>query len=361
MPQLRVYRSFIKRAADSGKYLIIWDEKRRYEGQFKGFDPQGEFVILANVKIKDESEEIESPEILIPIENIKVVSTETEEEYAKRRAAKSKIKEGYIMPGVTEETVKKITGAWENLIKVKEEETEGANEPAPLKQEEKIDRATAAPEKQVPSAEKTDSNAGTETAAGLQTKQAQANDLVSVLEEDVDTASLSSSTKELVEKLKAVEKEPGEPATPVKKESESVKLEETAPAIEAIPKIEVEEPKKSEDLIIPEPKVEVKEAGQVEQVRQAKTVPEQDKQKRIPQPQPSRAEAAKPATAVIEEKSRKAASSTLFKEQKVGKPEIPKRRVDIGTLILDVIIVVLSIVAIGILAVTLFNIRLPFF
>lgn len=360
MPQLRVYRSFIKKAADSGKYLIIWDDRRRYEGQFKGFDPQGEFVILANVKIKDENEEIESPEILIPIENIKIVSTETEEEYARRRAEKSKIRTGYIMPGVTEESVRAIESSPESLYKVREEDEKDASEPEVSVKEQKTAPQPAPPREESSADRKTE--AALEPAGkDIQTEKAPDTDLVSVLEEDVDTNVLSTSTRELVEKLKLKEAETKETANLAGAEQEKARLEETAPAIEEIPKIEVAERERKEGLLIPEPKVEVKENVRVDRPQPQKVMSEQQKQAKPAQPQQKPADTAKPATAVIEEKSRKAASSTLFKEQKVGKPEIPKRRVDVGTLILDIIIVILSIVAIGILAITLFNIRLPFF
>lgn len=368
MPQLRVYRSFIKKAADSGKYLIIWDEKRRYEGQFKGFDPQGEFVILVDVKIRDESEEIESPEILIPIENIKIVSTETEEEHKKRRLQKTEVRTGILMPGVSLESVETVS-----VPKPDELKEVSVEEPLQVSLEEKKpeEKTEKLPEKALEEVKPIELEKPQEPLEKPELKEVPAEeakslpveeDLVSVIEKDVDTSVLSQETKELIERLskKELETEQGVQIEKAKPEIVEEKLEETSPVVEQVAEIERVDAGK-EEIVIPKPQLEVNQTKKQAEAPLQKPAPQIEKTVEAPKSVESKQEVQKKATAVIEEKSKKAAASPLFKESKVKKPEIPKRRVDIGTLILDIIIVILSIVAIGILAVTLFNIKLPFF
>lgn len=370
MPQLRVYRSFIKKAADSGKYLIIWDDKRRYEGQFKGFDPQGEFVILVNVLIKDETEEIESPEILIPIENIKIVSTETESERSRRRKLKAEVESGILMPGVTPESVKDISAhkpeklffkpeqifqkeskeSFEGEIQSKKTEKSAENklEKVPtLETEEKKEAILLPQEKSEKKPEIQGENIGEEKIAG--------EELVSVIDKEFDASILSPETRELIEKLslqkKAKEDRPSSEALKSSKVSE-----ETSPNVEIMPTIETVKQPMNSQIVIPKPEILPNETFKKSEVSAQTKQNEETVEKVEPKEFQS-----KTTTAVIEEKSKKAASSTLFKKAAASKPEIPKRRIDLGTLILDIIIVILSIVAIGILAVTLFDIKLPFF
>lgn len=373
MPQLRVYRSFIKKAADTGKYLIIWDDKRRYEGQFKGFDPQGEFVILVDVKIRDENEEIESPEILIPIENIKIVSTETEEEHKKRRALKLNVSKGILMPGVSEENLGEISAPMPQEIVI-ETETKAGNEiskvstsPLTVEKEEKAEELekplvesikpeTSKPAEEVKPIEETEPKAEEKSLA------TEEEDLVSVIDKEIDTTVLSPETKELIEKISqkitsAEQDSSLEP--PAKEETVPQQIIKEEPVIEKIEKEVQPEVKVPGPEITPESGL--KKTTEGEKVATSDTVSQALKVSQPAGEKPAKSEKPSLTTAVIEEKSKKAANAKIFKESKVKKPEIPRRKVDIGTLILDIIIVILAIVAVGILAVTLLNIKLPFF
>jgi hypothetical protein len=361
MPQLRVYRSFIKKAADMGKYLIIWDEKRRYEGKFKGFDPQGEFVILVDVLIKDENEEIESPEVLIPIENIKIVSTETEEERRKRLASQREIQTGLLMPGVKPETVTSIPVAAPEVIKVEEnvlkeqaeekyKEKPAAIEPQEIKEPEKPAQVEDKFEQKIEEVESIPKTVSTKTSEKEEQPEKE-DTLVSVLESDVDTSILSQETKELIEELsrKAA-------ARAVTETKEQVDQEVTA---SPLPKVEVLEEKTSPKIVIPEVELKPETTISEKTVPPAQSAPKPAAESKV-ETKSEPAVTKKTATAIIEEKSKKAAASRIFAEQKTKKPEIPKRKVDIATLILDILIVILGIVAIGILAVTFLGIKLPF-
>lgn len=374
MPQLRVYRSFIKKAADSGKYLIIWDDKRRYEGRFKGFDPQGEFVILVDVLVRDENEEIESPEILIPIENIKIVSTETEEERRKRIASQKEIQTGVLMPGVKPEAVAEIPVpapekvASEEVVPQKEPVVEQAEKlsvpsaPMPPKAEaepEKKEEAEAESrkmEQEAVSAGLTPEEKAFEEKTQPEKKEANKEDtLVSVLESDVDTSILSGETRELIEELSK--------KAAVRPEGEKVEAAEPGPAPVAEASAVKEKPEPQPAKPSPEVKPEAavqKTSSATESAYGTKAAPAAGVRAEARQPVSAEPETKKAATTIIEEKSRKAASSKIFAEGKTKKPDIPRRKVDIATLILDILIVILGIVAIGILAVTFLGIKLPF-
>lgn len=352
MPQLRVYRSFIKKAADSGKYLIIWDDQRRYEGLFKGFDPQGEFVILTDVTIVDKQEEIYAPETLIPIENIKIVSTETEEQRKRRLESKVEVAVGTLMPGKTIEEVEKIEVKKPEKIEEPKEVSEFVPEPAtkPLStvEQKKPSEEEVLPkeEPKLVEIEKREELKPEEEKPAVKPESKEEGDFVSVIEKEVDDTLLSTETRELLkeisEKAQAFEKKENQ-MEPKKN------FEATAPSIE------LEKPVEPEISIIEDKKKEfpgVKEEPQkVEKTEQTKT---------LTATAPKTEEPKGKTPKVIAEKSEKVARSKFFAKAETKKPELPKRKVDIGTIILDVIIVILGIIAIGLLVVTVLGIRLPF-
>jgi small nuclear ribonucleoprotein (snRNP)-like protein len=353
MPQLRVYRSFIKKAADTGKYLIIWDDQRRYEGVFKGFDPQGEFVILSDVTIIDKQEELHAPETLIPIENIKIVSTETEEQRKRRLESKVEVAVGTLMPGKTIEEAERIEVKKPEKIEEPKEITEFIPEPEPkpreIVEEEKpvVEEAFSEEEQKPAEAEAQEALKPEAQEPASKPETREEGDFVSVIESEVDTSLLSPETRELL-------KEISEKAAAVEKKEEPVEVpkkdfEETAPAIEPVkpaePEISIIEDKKTE---VPGLKEEPQKVEKVEPAKTAVTPATKAEEPKGKTPK------------VIAEKSEKAARSKFFAKAETKKPELPKRKVDIGTIILDIIIVILGIVAIGLLVVTVLGIRLPF-
>jgi|GEM_PF-7084672 len=372
MPQLRVYRSFIKKAADSGKYLIIWDDKRRYEGRFKGFDPQGEFVILVDVLIKDENEEIESPEILIPIEDIKIVSTETEEERRKRLASHREVQTGVLMPGVKPETIaeisvpapEKVTS--ESVMPQKEPKLKETEEPsipklpeieAAAPGEEVEAEPLRAEEKKAFEELKPEMDVFEEKSLPEKQEERKEDTLVSVLESDVDTSVLSSETRELIKEL----------SKKAALQPDSQKIEapippETVPAAQTPTVEEKVSPQavKSGAEVKTEATAAKKTTSSTETTSHQQATTAAEPVAEVRQTASGETAPRKAATTIIEEKSKKAASSRIFAEGKAKKPDIPKRKVDIATLILDILIVILGIVAIGILAVTFLGIKLPF-
>lgn len=399
MPQLRVYRSFIKKAADSGKYLIIWDERRRYEGLFKGFDPQGEFVVLSDVTIYDGDERISSPEILIPIEDIKIVSTETEEERNKRLSSKVKLSTGILMPGVTKEEIGEIKTPLPEEIKEAPEAEEIREEP------EKVEKA-------IEEKEESSSEGFSRFPFETEEKPSVSKELVSAVEEPKPSVEVETPEEEPVEKIsepvvQAVEEEKKEPA---EKDSENVfssvleaepdtsvlspetrellqkfteKLQETPEVKSSVeetkPEIRIDAGEKTEISILEEEKSKIAGQTHIEETRvvepvEAPSVSTQPAPAQTPEPaakvqaagpettpKPAPEVSPKPKTTeIIEKKSEKAASSKFFAKSEKKKPVVPKRKLDLGTLILDILIVILGILAIGILAVTILGIKLPF-
>ncbi len=392
MPQLRVYRSFIKKAADSGKYLIIWDERRRYEGLFKGFDPQGEFVVLSDVTIYDGDERISSPEILIPIEDIKIVSTETEEERNRRFASKLKLSTGILMPGVTKEEIEEIKTPLPEEIKEAPEAKEIREEPEkaekaieekeeisfegfsrfPLETEEPVsavEEPKSSVEVEAPKKEPVEKISepvvqATEEEKKEPGEKESENVFSSVLEAEPDTSVLSPETRELLQKFTEKLQE-----TPEVKSS----VEETKP------EIRIDAGEKTEISILEEEKSKIAGQTHIEETRvvepvEAPSVSTQPAAAQTPKPaakvqaagsettpKPAPEVSPKPKTTeIIEKKSEKAASSKFFAKSEKKKPVVPKRKLDLGTLILDILIVILGILAIGILAVTILGIKLPF-
>ncbi len=309
MAQLRVYRSFIKKAADEGKYLIIWDDSRRYEGVFKGFDPQGEFIILTEVTIRDAGESIFSPEILIPIGAIKVVSSETEAERTRR------LEEEKAKGALTETPVSSVKEIEKELL-----------QPPQIEVKEKVK----------PSVE------GVEQVETSEPEEAAPETIVTAKEEAVEKPELSEETKAIVEEVTTgVEKEveAGIPPEIARKDVMPVEKRSEAEKIEGVAAGEVEK------------KIE-KAAGVTEKPIEKKPIETAENE---------RAKKVQARLKAISEESQKAAKSPYFSKKEEAKPaEVPKRRIDIGTLILDIIIVILAVIAVLIAVVAIFGIKLPF-
>lgn len=310
MAQMRVYRSFIKKAADEGKHLLIWDDSRRYEGVFKGFDPQGEFVILTDVTIKDAGESIFSPEILIPISTIKIVSSETEEERTRRlKEEKSKV-------SLTEAPAPAIEKVRREPLQPPQIEVK--EEVRPLAEE--LER----PEEVKP---------GEVTGAKAPVSE----------QEVAEKPGLSEETRAIVEEM----------VTRVREESEAevspeVAEEKVSPAETPSEAAEIEE-------VVPgEVEKKLEKAKEIAE----KPIAEKAASAEVPDEKAKKVQARLKA---ISEESQKVSRSPYFSRKKEAKPAVvPKRRIDVGTLILDVIIVILAVIAVLIAVVAIFGIKLPF-
>ena len=62
---------------------------------------------------------------------------------------------------------------------------------------------------------------------------------------------------------------------------------------------------------------------------------------------------------VVQRKSAQVSASTFFSQEEAGPPVVPSRRVDIGTLILDILIGILVLVAIAIVVMWFLRVKLP--
>lgn len=430
MAQLRVYRSFIKKAADEGKLLIIWDEARRYEGMFKGFDPQGEFLILTDVTIKDADQTITSPEILIPIETIKIVSSETEEEKARRLAGAVAPPAAQAAPSVPlaqppaappppeparPEVVEPVAPPAPSWFETEPSfGSEPAGERAVVEPEVSAPEVTGvAPE---PAGEVATSEEAAEPAfeaapgvasggAGLAGKPEVPEEALEpareVAAETAESAAkLSEATRSLIEELtaaaeeKVAEEKPREvagfeaPAYRVVEQPEekpAMKLEETHPSVEpplpggvrAEARIEEAAEKAPVAPTPPLAGVTPVSPSTIEERLAEKAAPGEavapaapavstpvapEPVEKAPAPAAEKEEAVSEKARKISEKSKKASRSPFFAGKKqVTTTAVPKRKVDIGTLILDIMIVILAIIAVLIGVVAIFGIKLPFF
>lgn len=399
MAQLRVYRSFIKKAADEGKHLIIWDESRRYEGSFKGFDPQGEFLILTDVKIRDSGQIINSPEILIPIETIKVVSSETEEDKSLRikmetvvaatiktqeaesakTPASTAVEEGVAKPFLDETAKPGPTyekASFEPpVLEPAPEATIPAEETVPEVEETPAAEVYIKPESEIevegPVLEKEKEKEGKETAP-LEEKMLP-EELSEVPPKEQEFAGISSETRALIEELttslekketaeakrealleitagkpELVEETPAAPSTEIETIQPAAVTKEEATASTSVVSVETSQ---IEEKLTKGAKAEMPPSPVLEK----KPTLDEAKAPEALVEMPDKAR-------VISEKSKTVSRSPFFATKKDAKASmVPRRRLDIGTLILDIMIVILAVIAVLIAVVAIFRVKLPFF
>lgn len=300
MSSKRIYQHFIKRTAAEGKSIVAWDNNRRYEGVFRSFDPTGEFVILSDVWVSEGEETIFVSEMLLPLDSLTIVSAGlpvTEEE-----APPAKVPEIKEAPSVEEKPAPSLSPekeeAFREVMEKKEEEVpeEAAAKVTPLKEEAK-EEVKETPVKTPPQEEK---------------------------------------------KVEPKKEEETQPFTlPEKKPSRLSGLKKLFRRGEKKPKKELAPP------VPPTPAAAKKEERST--IGWARRVPRFPVKPGKPPVPPQ----------VIQRKSAEVSASSFFSQENMEAPSVPSRRVDIGTLILDILIGILVLVAIAIVIMGFLKVKLP--
>ncbi len=298
MSSKRIYQHFIKRTAAEGKSIVAWDNNRRYEGVFRSFDPTGEFVILSDVWVSEGEETIFVSEMLLPLDSLTIVSAGlpvSEEEVSLAEAPQ--VKE---VPSVEEKPI----------FSLSPEKEEAFREVMEKKEEEVSEEAAAK---------------------------------VTPLEEEVKRETPVEIPPQGEEKVEPKKEEETQPFTlPEKK----------PPRLSRIKKLFSRGEKKpeKEELAPPVPPTPAaakkEERSEVGWARRVPRFPVKPGKPPVP-PQ------------VIHRKSAEVSASSFFSQENLQAPTVPSRRVDIGTLILDILIGILVLVAIAIVIMGFLKVKLP--
>ncbi len=320
----KFYRSFIKKAADEGRVIVVWDGNRRYEGTFKGFDPTGDFLVLSDVSIAEKEETLFGSEIILPLDILTVVSAgiPTGEPTPVRRVAHE---ESFAPQEAQREVLPSV---------------EVSKEVPPISQESIKEEAKAIlPEKK---AEKPVASPSTVTSPVPKEKFSLLN-LLPWRKSSLKVEEVAGVKPTPVFEGKIFEK-PITPKPGTPKPVTSTGVSAPSPPSPLLPKKEgigresvkeVTKPSPTTPKVVPAPE-EVKPQTQ-------KVTP------RIVPPE------------VIEKKSAQVSTSQFFTESKgIETPSLPQRKFDIGTLILDILIVLLTLVAISIAVMGFLHVKLPF-
>jgi hypothetical protein len=303
MSSKRIYQHFIKRTAAEGKSIVAWDNNRRYEGVFRSFDPTGEFVILSDVWVSESEETIFVSEMLLPLDSLTIVSAG--------------------LPVSEEEVPPKVS-----VPEVKEAPPQVEEKPSPTLSPEKEEAFREVMEKkeEVPEVTKAEVTPLKEEA-----KEEKKEEEVQTLEEKEE------------EKKAPPKEELTQPFTiPEKKPSRLSGLKKIFRRGEKKPPKEALAPP-----VPPTPAAAKKEERST--VGWARRVPRF----------PTRAGKPPVPPQVIQRKSAEVSASNFFSQENLETPTVPSRRIDIGTLILDILIGILVLVAIAIVIMGFLKVKLP--
>lgn len=298
MSSKRIYQHFIKRTAAEGKSIVAWDNNRRYEGVFRSFDPTGEFVILSDVWVSEGEETIFVSEMLLPLDSLTIVSAG---------------------------------------LPVSEEE-------APLVKVPEVKETPFGEEKPTPSLSREKEEAFREVMEKKEEEVSEEAAKVTPLKEEAKEEAKEVAVKAPPEegKLEPKKEEETQPFTlPEKKPSRFSGLKRFFRRGEKKPKKELAPPAP------PTPAAAKKEERSA--VGWARRVPRFPVKPGKPPVPPQ----------VIQRKSAEVSTSSFFSQENLEAPNVPSRRVDIGTLILDILIGILVLVAIAIVIMGFLKVKLP--
>lgn len=368
MSSKKIYQQFIRKTASEGKSIVAWDASRRYEGVFKQFDPTGEFVILINVWVSEGQETIFVSEMLLPLDSLTIVSAglpietfeeETYEEFGAVYPAEVSPEAG--VPSVPQPPMEGDTAfAFSQTEPVEkssypvEKPKEPASEVSPPVETEAsklINLPTPPPSSEAPVEPAPFEPPVTSQPAVVSTASSGTSKL--------ETALPTSGKGEVVaeQKMKTTSAEIKEP----EEKKEDVFEEKTAP----MQKVKAgfgKLPGFFQKVFKRKPKQEYPQ----DVARKIPPTPayRSSQPKRIFPPVPPRptVPATPPPTAhpqVIQRRSAQVSTSSFFAQPAPTQAAIPKQKVDIGTLILDILIGILTLVVIAIVAMGFLGIKIP--
>ncbi len=367
MSSKKIYQQFIRRTASEGKSIVAWDANRRYEGVFKQFDPTGEFVILANVWVSEGQETIFVSEMLLPLDSLNIVSAglpietfeeETYEEF------------GAVYPTeVSQEAETPLTfqSAMETEKTLTSSPTETGERSASLVERSKESDSTAqmpidsATSKLVNLPLTSTSSPPTAPDESISAQSSAPSVFTSGTSKSATVPPSSKEAKIAAEPL--VTTSPGEVKSSDEKKDETQE-EKTAPiqkvktGFEKIPRFFQKVFKKkakqeySQDVARKIPPTPAYRSSQPR--RTFPSVPPVSPRVTVPGTPPP---AAHPQ--VIQRRSAQVSTSSFFSQPVPYQADIPKQKVDIGTLILDILIGILTLVVIAIVAMGFLGIKIP--
>lgn len=366
MSSKKIYQQFIRKTASEGKSIVAWDASRRYEGVFKQFDPTGEFVILTNVWVSEGQETIFVSEMLLPLDNLTIVSaglpieTFEEETYEEFGAVyPAEISPETRVPSVSQPTMEGDTAFTFSQAESFEEpayQVEESKEPKPETSpsvESALSKLINLPT--VSSEKPTEPAASEPPVASQPMVVPTAPSETSKLEKLAPAAVESETTAE--QKAKTTSSEIKEP-----EEKEGETLEEKTAPIQKVKagfgklpgffnkvfkkKPMQEHPQNLARKIPPTPAYRYSQPKHI-----FPPVP----------PKPTAPVAPSPTThpQVIQRRSAQVSTSSFFAQPVPSQAAIPKQKVDIGTLILDILIGILTLVVIAIVAMGFLGIKIP--
>ncbi len=366
MSSKKIYQQFIRKTASEGKSVVAWDASRRYEGVFKQFDPTGEFVILTNVWVSEGQETIFVSEMLLPLDSLTIVSaglpieTFEEETYEEFGAVyPAEVSPEVRVPSISQPAVEGDTAFVFPQTEPLEKpafQVEKSKEPTPEASpsvESAVSKLINLP---TPSSEKPIEPAAPEPPVASQ---------------PTATPTVSSETSKL-EKL-----------APASGESETAAEQEAKTTSSDIKEPEEKKEETLEEKTAPMQKVKAgfgkipgffnkvfkKKPKQEHPQNVARKIPptpayRSSQPKRMFPPVPSRPTV--PVTPsptahpqVIQRRSAQVSTSSFFAQPVPSQAAIPKQKVDIGTLILDILIGILTLVVIAIVAMGFLGIKIP--
>lgn len=369
MSSKKIYQQFIRKTASEGKSIVAWDASRRYEGVFKQFDPTGEFVILTNVWVSEGQETIFVSEMLLPLDSLTIVSAglpvetfeeETFEEFGAVYPAEAPSEAENTptftppMEGDTAFTFSQTEPMEKPVSPVEKPKEPSAETPSPVESavSKLINLPTAPPSspetpvEPAPVEPKVTSQAPTSLAGSSQVSQAGGVETSGKTEMSAESKKASAEIKDSVKKEEEIPEEKTAPMQKVKagfgklpgffqkvfqRKSKPEYPQDVAPKIPPTPAYRASQPKR----VFPTPP----------------TIPSRSAGPVTPPP------TAHPQ--VIQRRSAQVSTSSFFAQPVPSQASIPKQKVDIGTLILDILIGILTLVVIAIVAMGFLGIKIP--
>lgn len=351
MSSKRIYQQFIRKTASEGKSIVAWDKNRRYEGIFKSFDPTGEFVVLSQVWVSEGDETIFVSEMLLPLDDLSIVSAglpvAEEEPFAEEEMLPTQkiypIEAVEEKPAVEPEPVVSPTPP-APLESQREKKVERGEEARPVSEVKPVEKTTPLPPQPV---ERLEKPGGVRLAENLP-KVPQAKEAAAPVAAEREIEELSTA-KPVMPRHLAKPEEKGESELLVNRVktffSQKFKRDK---------KIKKGEVKVAREI----PPTPTFQGSNVQPRPVHAAATKVGWAQRLPR-FPTRAPVPKVPPQVIQRKSAQVSASSFFSDEGPS-TVMPPRRLDIGTLILDVLIGLLTLVAIAIVVMGFLRVKLPF-
>jgi hypothetical protein len=350
MSSKRIYQQFIRKTASEGKSIVAWDKNRRYEGIFKSFDSTGEFVVLSQVWVSEGDETIFVSEMLLPLDDLSIVSAglpvAEEEPFAEEEMLSTQeiypAKPVEEKPAVKPETVVPPISSTPSESQ-REEKVEKEEETRPGGEARPEEKTTPPPPKPLERSEKPEV-----------VKPAESLPNVSHGRE----SAVPVAAERKIGEPAAKQAPPRHLAKPKEKEESELLVDRVKTFFSQKFKMG-RKVKKGEARVAREiPPTPTFQGSNVQPRPTHAAATKVGWAQRLPR-FPTRAPVPKIPPQVIQRKSAQVSASSFFSEEGPS-TVMPPRRLDIGTLILDILIGLLTLVAIAIVVMGFLRVKLPF-